>query len=136
MDSGSDFAEDVAMARIAGSKSGKYKDKLLRPENIKIDSDFYGERHLQEREKAVFAKFSQNADLGEILRLTKDAKLVKYVAKKPAEPDTILMKVRQVLDRWSFIDCKNKKIKLIYTYPFYSLYIIINPWIHSSTNIR
>ena len=99
IDSGSDFAEDVAMARIAGSKSGKYKDKLLRPENIKIDSDFYGERHLQEREKAVFAKFSQNLDLGEILRLTKDAKLVKYVAKKPAEPDTILMKVRQVLDK-------------------------------------
>ena len=99
MDSGSDFAEDVVMARIAGSKSGKHKDKLLRPDNIKIDSDFYGERHLQEREKAVFAKFSQNADLGEILRLTKDAKLVKYIAKKPAEPDTSLMKVRQVLNK-------------------------------------
>jgi predicted NAD-dependent protein-ADP-ribosyltransferase YbiA (DUF1768 family) len=99
MDSGSDFAEDVVMARIAGSKSGKHKDKLLRPDNIKIDSDFYGERRLLEREKSVFAKFSQNAELGEILRLTKDAKLVKYIAKKPAEPDTILMKVRQVLNK-------------------------------------
>jgi len=99
LDAGSDFSENVEMARIAGSKTGKMKDTLLRPQNIKLDSDFYGERHFQEREKAVFAKFSQTKELGEILTSTKDAKLVHYVAKKPAEPDLILMKVRQVLEK-------------------------------------
>jgi hypothetical protein len=89
----------VEMAKLAGSKTGKYKDKELRPANIKIDSDFYGERHFQEREKAVFGKFSQNADLENLLALTKDAKLVHYVAKKPVETDLILMKVREVLGK-------------------------------------
>jgi predicted NAD-dependent protein-ADP-ribosyltransferase YbiA (DUF1768 family) len=106
LDSGSDFAEDVEMARIAGSntdtnekaKKANAKAQKIRPADIKVDPDFYGERQLQEREKAVFAKFSQNADLGEILSLTKNAKLVKYIAKKPAEIDLILMKVRQVVE--------------------------------------
>lgn len=92
-----DIARDVDMARVAGSKSGAFKDTQLRPTNIKVDSDFYGARYREEREKAVFAKFSQNEDLKKILLLTKDAKLVKYVPKKETETDTILMKVRKEL---------------------------------------
>jgi predicted NAD-dependent protein-ADP-ribosyltransferase YbiA (DUF1768 family) len=92
-----DIASDVEMARVAGSKSGQYKGTQLRPTNIKVDSDFYGSRYLEEREKALFAKFSQNEDLKKILLLTKDAKLVKYVPKKETEVDRILMKVRKLL---------------------------------------
>jgi len=92
-----DIARDVDMARIAGSKTGAFKDTQLRPTNIKVDSDFYGARYREEREKALFAKFSQNDDLKKILLLTKDAKLVKYVPKKDMETDTILMKVRKEL---------------------------------------
>lgn len=92
-----DIARDVDMARIAGSKTGAFKDTQLRPTNIKVDSDFYGARYREEREKALFAKFSQNVDLKKILLLTKDAKLVKYVPKKDMETDTILMKVRRDL---------------------------------------
>jgi hypothetical protein len=92
-----DISQDVEMARVAGSKTGAYKDTQLRPVNIKVDSDFYGGRYREEREKAVYAKFSQNDDLKKILLLTHDAKLMKYVPKRELETDHILMKVRKML---------------------------------------
>ena len=92
-----DIARDVDMARVAGSKTGAFKGTQLRPTNIKVDSDFYGARYREEREKALFAKFSQNEDLKKILLLTKDAKLEKYMPKTETETDTILMKVRRDL---------------------------------------
>jgi hypothetical protein len=48
-----DIARDVEMARVAGSKSGAFKGTQLRPTNIKVDSDFYGARYREEREKAL-----------------------------------------------------------------------------------
>jgi predicted NAD-dependent protein-ADP-ribosyltransferase YbiA (DUF1768 family) len=92
-----DIARDVDMARIAGSKTGDFKGTPLRPSHIKVDADFYGGRYREEREKAVYAKFSQNEDLKKILLLTHDAKLVKYVPKKDMETDHILMNVRRLL---------------------------------------
>jgi hypothetical protein len=92
-----DISRDVEMARIAGSKSGAYNGTQLRPANIKVDSDFYGGRYREEREKAVYAKFSQNDDLKKILLSTHDAKLVKYLPKRGTETDQILMKVRKLL---------------------------------------
>jgi predicted NAD-dependent protein-ADP-ribosyltransferase YbiA (DUF1768 family) len=89
--------KDVEMAIIAGSKTGKKKSVLLRPVNVKIDPDFYGGRHTEEREKAVFAKFSQNIVLKEIVLLTKDAKLMKMIPKEEPQTDYILMKVREAL---------------------------------------
>ena len=97
LDGNPDISQDVEMARIAGSKKGAYGDIQLRPINIKVDSDFYGGRYREEREKAVYAKFTQNEDLKKILLLTKDAKLVKYVPKREMETDHILMKVRKML---------------------------------------
>ena len=97
LDGNPDISQDVEMARIAGSKTGIYKDTKLRPVNIKVDSDFYGGRYREEREKAVYAKFTQNEDLKNILLLTKDAKLMKYVPKREMETDYILMKVRKML---------------------------------------
>jgi predicted NAD-dependent protein-ADP-ribosyltransferase YbiA (DUF1768 family) len=64
---------------------------------VKIDPDFYGGRHTEEREKAVFAKFSQNIVLKEIVLLTKDAKLMKMIPKEEPQTDYILMKVREAL---------------------------------------
>jgi len=92
-----DISKDVEMARIAGSKTGAYRDTQLRPVNIKVDSDFYGGRYREEREKAIYAKFSQNEDLKKILLSTIDAKLMKYVPKREMETDHILMKVRKLL---------------------------------------
>jgi len=50
-----------------------------------------------ERERAVYAKFSQNVDLRNILLATKNAKLTKYIVKSPPQTDYILMKVREKL---------------------------------------
>lgn len=90
LDSGSEISKDVSLAREAGSKPST----KLRPSTIKIDPDFYGGRNLLEREKALYAKFTQNIDLRNILVATKDAKLMKYVSKSPPEVDTLLMRVR------------------------------------------
>ena len=96
LDKGSEeMAKDVEVARIAGSQSGAKGKTRLRPENIKVDSDFYGGRNIEEREKAIYAKFTQNADLKKVLLLTKDAKLVRYIPKKEAETDIVLMRVRK-----------------------------------------
>jgi len=94
LDSDSEISKDVDKAREAGSKPSN----KLRPSNVKIDADFYGGRNDVERERAVFAKFSQNVDLRNILVATKQAKLMKYIAKSPAQTDFILMRVREKLN--------------------------------------
>jgi predicted NAD-dependent protein-ADP-ribosyltransferase YbiA (DUF1768 family) len=100
-DSGSPFAKDPELAHAAGSKAGTYKDKTTKKtvvfrdkKKIAIDPDFYGTRHLEERRKALYAKFSQNEDLKEMLLNTRRAKLNMYVAKKEPVLDTELMIVR------------------------------------------
>lgn len=94
-DSGTEISKNVALAREAGSKPAN----KLRPADIKIDPDFYGGRNLVEREKAVYAKFTQNIDLRNILLATKHAKLTKYISKSPPEIDSILMRVRSKIQR-------------------------------------
>ena len=95
IDSGNEIGQDVELARVAGSSSGKKKNVVLRPSTIKIDPDFYGGRNNEEREKALYAKFSQNLDLKEVLLLTKTAKLTHFIPKEEPETDRILMKVRR-----------------------------------------
>jgi predicted NAD-dependent protein-ADP-ribosyltransferase YbiA (DUF1768 family) len=99
LDSDSDISKDVALCKSAGSKTGKMKTQLVRPKNVKIDAEFYPLRNLEEREKAVFAKFSQNEELKTLLVKTKNAKLTQYIVKNPAETDVILMKTREILSR-------------------------------------
>lgn len=95
LDSGSEISKDVSLAREAGSKPVN----KLRPADIKIDPDFYGGRNLVEREKAVYAKFTQNIDLRNILLATKEAKLMKYISKSPPEVDNVLMRVRSKIQK-------------------------------------
>jgi len=103
--SDSPFAKDPKLAKVAGSKKGSQMNKttkkieILRDANIKIDPDFYGTRHLEERQRALYAKFSQHAELKEVLLDTKKAKLMQYVPKNPAVVDTELMNVRNELVR-------------------------------------
>lgn len=99
LDSDNEIAKDVEIAKHAGSLKGSYKKGKnviqIRPLEIKIDPDFYGNRKNEEREKAVYAKFSQNEDLKEIIIATKNALLKKHIPKSESESDTILMKVRK-----------------------------------------
>ena len=98
LDSDTDISKDVSLAKAAGSKSGKYKDKVLRPKNVKFDTDFQeGDvpmRNVEERSAALDAKFTQNMDLRKILAETKKAKLVHFVRSVPPIMDEALMKVR------------------------------------------
>lgn len=102
-DSTKEFADDVEVAKAAGSEKGilkKGKKEIpLRPPEIKIDPDFYGTRRSEEREKALYAKFSQSEDLKAILIATKNAVLKQYIPKQAATPDYLLMKVREKIIR-------------------------------------
>lgn len=99
LDSGSDISMDVALAKAAGGKSGKLKERVLRDKKIKVDADFYevgvNQRSIAERRIAISAKFLQNLDLKKTLVETKHAKLVHFIRGMPAESDELLMKLRR-----------------------------------------
>ena len=75
----------------------KNKHKALRPTGVKIDVDYSLGRNLEEREKALFAKFSQNDDLKGTLKLTYPAILKHIERRKPPVVDDLLMKIRRNL---------------------------------------
>jgi predicted NAD-dependent protein-ADP-ribosyltransferase YbiA (DUF1768 family) len=88
---GSKFNDNITKARQAGSKDAN----KLRPKNINMDPDFYGERNKEERKRALEAKFQQNSDLKEILKLTRMAKLMVFIRHSTSEIDIDLMNLRK-----------------------------------------
>lgn len=96
LDVPSELSTDVELAKMVGDTS-KTKHKNLRPKNVKVDTDFNLGRDILERETAIQAKFTQNEDLKQMLLTTRKALLKKYIRRKPAESDMILMKVREEL---------------------------------------
>ena len=98
LDSESDIANEIEKANAAVSKTGKYKNLQLRPDNVIIDADYYeigANREEDERKKALEAKFTQNLDLKKVLMETKRAKLMNYVRRGEPKVDTLLMKLRK-----------------------------------------
>ena len=101
LDSRSELSSDPILAKAAGSKSGKLKNAqnaVIRPSRITIDPDFFNHgRSEREMENAMFAKFSQNKGLKDLLLATRNAKLVHY--QRGARPDVYqhLMRVRHKL---------------------------------------
>ena len=87
------------MAKAAASKTGKLKGELLRPFEVKEDSDFVGKRQSREMYNAQFAKFTQNEDLKKLLLATNDAKLTHFI--KGSEPIVFdeLMLIRDKIKR-------------------------------------
>jgi len=93
LNSNSDLSQDVAMAKAATSKSGKYKKERVRPLNVEVDPNI--EKHKSEiLQKAIFAKFTQNPEFKTILLETKNAKLLHYVQKDKALLANDIMVVR------------------------------------------
>jgi predicted NAD-dependent protein-ADP-ribosyltransferase YbiA (DUF1768 family) len=70
---------------------------LLRPKEVKLDSDFYGGRDKVERSNSVMAKFEQSPELKKMLLDTKKAKLLHFVRGSEPEIDDVLMEVRTKL---------------------------------------
>ena len=98
------IAKDAALAEAAGGNTGKYKGEVVRPKDIKVDGDFFAPqqgsaftRAEQELESALRAKFTQQADLKELLIATGKAKLEHIRQSKPAEVMANLMRVRREL---------------------------------------
>ena len=95
-DSGSEFSKDAAFAKSVG-ETGKYKTKVFRPKNVKMDNDYDLGRGEEERKLAVKAKFTQNEDMKHILLATKRAELLHFVRRGTPQPDMELMRLRRAL---------------------------------------
>ena len=96
LDSDSDISKDPNLAKSAGGKSGKSKGKLIRPEGIKIDKDFFKNgRSSKEMKRAQREKYSQNPELKRMLLLTKDAKLTHFSRGSPPIEFTETMELRE-----------------------------------------
>jgi predicted NAD-dependent protein-ADP-ribosyltransferase YbiA (DUF1768 family) len=83
-ESGSDLSKDPELAKAASSSKGKYKGELIRPKGVEKDPD-YKKNNDKNMNTALYAKFNQNEDLKEMLKETKNAKLIHY--KKGKEPE-------------------------------------------------
>lgn len=101
LDSETDISKDVALAKQSAKKSNKLKSKQKVPDHVKIDADFFevgvNPRYIEERTRALVAKFSQNMDLKKILMETKNAKLMQFERGDTPKLDDLLMKVRLVM---------------------------------------
>ena len=93
LDSESEISKDPKLAKEASEK----KKTPLRPEGVKIDSDYDNDKRETELENALRAKFTQNEELMTLLKATKRSKIQKYVNKTPPEIMTTLMRVRHEL---------------------------------------
>jgi predicted NAD-dependent protein-ADP-ribosyltransferase YbiA (DUF1768 family) len=99
LDSGTDLSKDPAMAKAAGSKTGKLKSELLRPHEVSVDADFFGKRQSKEKHDAQYAKFTQNEDLKNLLLATGEAKLTHFVKGAEATVYDELMLIRDKIRR-------------------------------------
>ena len=94
IESGNKISKIVELAIDAGDE----KKSKIRPKDQKID-DEYDMNKSNILEKALYAKFSQNVSLKEILKSTKDAKIVHYKRGSDAIVLTELMRVREKLNK-------------------------------------
>ena len=94
-----ELANNPVFAKAAGGKTGKYKGKRVREAEIVIDPNFLNGQHKSEMKAAQMAKFSQNAELREMLLATKMAKLRHFVRASPPVVFMDLMEVRRELGK-------------------------------------
>ena len=93
LESGSDLSKDVILAKAAGNKTGKVGSTQIRPLNVKIDPDFVKKKDLI-LEEALYAKFTQNDELKNLIINTKKAKLLNYQVGDKSTIADDLMKIR------------------------------------------
>lgn len=101
--SSSIFSKDSLISKAAGSKSGKYKNKLIRPSSVKIDPKFFDYQN-KIFTKAMFSKFTQNKELMNVLLNTGNAEL--WHGTRGVKPSRIytLEKVRNCIRKFRNYD--------------------------------
>lgn len=85
LDSETDLSKDPFMAKAASSKSGKFHGELLRPSEVILMNEDKNHNHKKELFNAQYAKFTQHADLSQLLLATENAKLTRFI--KGSEPE-------------------------------------------------
>ena len=93
LDSDSTLSKDPILAKKVGSKE-KHE---LKPKHVRIDPDFYSGRSLTERNLAVEAKFAGNPDMRNILKSTRNAKLVRVLRGGECKVCNDIMRIRNDL---------------------------------------
>jgi predicted NAD-dependent protein-ADP-ribosyltransferase YbiA (DUF1768 family) len=94
VESGTELSRNPEMAKAAGSDSGKFEGKLIRPKEVTFDPSFYGKRKEKEYFDALCAKFTQVEEMKRVLLETKNAKLMHFVRRKEPELADQLMVIR------------------------------------------
>ena len=98
LDSGSTISKySHILKAFRPASKGKYNGEQIIPSNLKIDHEFNTIKAQETIYKATEAKFSQNEDLKEMLKLTYPAKLNYYVIGKKPIPSIVLMEIRKKL---------------------------------------
>ena len=95
LDSGSELSNDIGMAKAAGANK-KYDGKVVKPKGVKQDEDWDDDKMSNVLEKALMQKF-KDEELANILKNTKDAKLMLYKKGQPARLEIEMMRVRSKL---------------------------------------
>ena len=91
--SGSKLSQSSAMARAAG-KNGKVSGKKILPKGVLPDPTITAAALQDARVRAADAKFKTHSELAELLKLTKDARLMHYIKGQPPRHLTELETVR------------------------------------------
>ena len=94
------MAKDIDLARESIEK-GKGKEGRFYAKYKKLPKRILKEEEDTEfqnaRKEALMAKFSQNADLGTLLRNTRKAKLIHFSRRNPGKADILMMEIRKNL---------------------------------------
>jgi predicted NAD-dependent protein-ADP-ribosyltransferase YbiA (DUF1768 family) len=87
----SPFSKDVKLCQQAATHGVDGEPPVA------VDPDFEARRDAEQK-KALLGKFTQHADLRDVLLATKNALLTLFVPRRPAVPAVALMEVRQALN--------------------------------------
>lgn len=98
-ESGTKLSKDPELAKAAGSNSGKYKSEIIRPKEVSMDSDLSGKQKQKALEDALEAKFTQNEEMRQLLKETKNAKLMRFKKSKDPELSESLIFLRDKLNK-------------------------------------
>jgi len=96
LDANTTLSKNPLMARAAGSKNGRFKNRQIRPTHITIDEN-YTTVLPEALNRALYVKFIQNKEMKNLLKSTGKAKLLHY--KRGSKPIICseLMKIRKLI---------------------------------------